>query len=188
MSSEVQSILATDTLFRGCHTTVQWLIPYFHISLSTDEVVDGKDGQAWETLREIGYEKGDVMTVGDFSGTSRKVNTSSSTYSGQTSLGVHNIPLSDYVPSDVPVYVAIYGDLRPGTDETASLTYDDTKDSVTGFPTISASGSEKVWSGWQQVTVDRTPSVSNIIPQVKTEPATNSSEIYDVSFHVGLQL
>jgi hypothetical protein len=34
-------------------------------SLPTDELIDSQDGGAWETLRELGYESGDYVPLGD---------------------------------------------------------------------------------------------------------------------------
>jgi len=74
-------------------------------TLDTGSITDSDDGQAWETLREVGYEKNDRLAFyGQHLQATTQFSTSSDTF--ERNQGVGGIGLIDLsvFPSDVTVY------------------------------------------------------------------------------------
>ena len=69
--------------------------------LTTDDITDKTDGQAWETLREAGYEKGDfvpLLTVNNNS--ARSFSFTSTTYVDKATYSSHRAVWSNVGPAE----------------------------------------------------------------------------------------
>ena len=71
-------------------------------SVNTDTLTDKGDGQAWETLRELGFDKGDYVTIATFEPFGKiKYSTSSQTYDGSTNFCNVSVDWNSIVPANV---------------------------------------------------------------------------------------
>jgi len=85
-------------------------------ALDTGSITDTDDGQAWETLRELGYEKGDWFTILS-PVLSRKFNSTSSTsYSLLTGRSQCPRVNWDTIPSGDGVAISFIGDVDTPTN------------------------------------------------------------------------
>ena len=76
-------------------------------ALQTNTLTDAEDGQPFETLRETGYETGDIVTIATFGvGESRGFTTSSDTYvDGFNQLQLF-VTWNDILPANAQTYVS----------------------------------------------------------------------------------
>jgi len=81
-------------------------------SLDTESLVDANDGQAWETLREAGWETGDYVPMVVFPYTQSTVSTSSTTFTtvGDGRTNRFNLP-TGLIDGPSDVYISFGGEI-----------------------------------------------------------------------------
>jgi len=71
-------------------------------SVNTGALTDGQDGQAWETLRELGFNDGDYVTVATFEPFKKiTYSTSSQSYSGSSGFCNISVDWGSLAPANV---------------------------------------------------------------------------------------
>lgn len=158
-------------------------------SVTTDSLTDGADGQAWETLREIGYEKGDVVPITSFTTTdSRNSSTTSTTFASSNGSGESVIRFDSLGPvSQLRFGLSVR--FQPGSGETMTgrfLNFDDSEEivSVTG----SSGSTSQEWSGWTTYTPTTSSSPVLVFYEHKVDTGTNSSTSRSPALWVGIEI
>jgi len=144
-------------------------------AIDTGSITDSTDGQPWETLREIGFEKGGVLTVAAFGpAATRSSSTTSESYVSFVDLTSTFLTWVDFGPAD-KIRVKLTGKFDGVTGgQTASARIYNFVDSesVTGTE-ISATSNGAFDTGWVDYTPSTTTSAIELIVQGKT---SNSAE------------
>lgn len=113
-------------------------------SISPESVLDNVDGQAWETLREIGYEVGNFFPLKIYhANDSRGTSTTSTTYSLTTAIR-HVVSIGVGVPSGATMQVVFGGEFHndtSGEDTSARIRNRDDGFTVIDSLTITDPGS-----------------------------------------------
>jgi len=96
-------------------------------ALSTGSLVDSDDGQAWETLREMGYESGDIVWGPSYGPTaSRDISTSSTDYVSSTDTHRHQAQWDLLFPSAATTVVTMSAVVFPGSESLSLRVRNDT--------------------------------------------------------------
>lgn len=159
-------------------------------ALNAESIQDSADGQAWETLRETGYQTGDILHLSSFSTNGVRANTTSdSSYGGAANLVGQQLRWDRIVPDVSPMVVAQSGVLAPGTDETLSVIVEDALSGDTVVSAITASGgSSRIFSQWENYDPSKPSDVRKIRTALKTDPGNNASTVRDHALHIGIKI
>lgn len=159
-------------------------------SVTTSGITDSGDGQAWETLRELGYETGDVVPFQTFTpNQARNSSVSSTTYTNDVNVLHARVNLESITNAAGEVWTRVQGNPAPGSGETLDVAVIEGSGGTTMAEVLEATGSI-FDSGWQKSTLNLTgsPPVGFIDYSQRTNPGTNSSASRDMHIQLGLKL
>jgi len=148
------------------------------VTVTTDEITDKADGQPWETLREAGFESGDLVNPYLFGPIAQaQLSTVSSSYTGSGEFIGVETTFNKLFPTDCTTAVTAFGQVSVGAGETVDirirdLTQGETAAELTG---LTSNQSYKV-----PVTEYEPPdpdSRSALRLQIRTSPGSNSSNL-----------
>jgi hypothetical protein len=155
-------------------------------AVRTDSLLDASDGQPFETLREIGYESGDVLPLfmRDISDTFSVTTTS---FVGRGNSKVQ-LPPPDTIPGTYVVGLSIL--IKPGTGETGFARirqFLPTRNVVVGSEVFTTTRGG-VFSGYTEFDPDTPSSPVSYELQIKTDPGNNSTTYKQYSITVGVKI
>jgi hypothetical protein len=142
-----------------------------------------------ESLREAGYESGDILPVVTLGAQQqRSAGTTSTSYTDLGQLGEAAIIFEDIADPE-NTYAALGARLVPDSGEEAYYRWvnkDDGDDRI--GPEVSTDTPEQVWSGWAKYDPQTEDNPVLLKVQGKTDPGTNSSSIRSPLLYIGVQL
>jgi len=157
-------------------------------AVNADSIVDNDDGQAWETLRELGYESGDVIPLLFTSeGRANSGSTSSSSFQGMNSTFSIRIRWDRIVPAGVTAVVSLGGFLNANGDE-VFFKMRNVSDGEDVTQTISSTGSEGVTSTYSTYTPTTTDGLLLINGFLRNSDGATSVTVREPSLVIGAQL
>jgi len=165
-------------------------------SVDTNSLTDGDDGGAWETLREIGYESGDVMTLGQVEAKGAESGNSNTSYADVAQTDVGTLDLESAPKSQVRLKYSCLVSLTDAGDTVFSRPQVANNDGLfsvldelevsftggTGFPLID--------SGWvdpTSITADQMIKFNSPQAKISSSPA-GTYNIQTPTLAVGVEL
>lgn len=157
-------------------------------SVNTASLTDTEDGEAWETLREAGFEKGDIVNQSVLQGTQKSASTNSNSFS-QTFGAIDRVvpPYFGY-PEDTTIMCRLTTNARSDSDTLSGSVRVSGLGAGVILPTqtFTSSGKIKIDSGW--VPVENIPTTTDrILLELKSE-GSNDIFVESPSFLLGVQL
>lgn len=155
-------------------------------TLSTKELINAADGQPWETLKDAGFETGDVLPVGTYTGVG-STSTTSDTFT--TIFTPDSAVAENYgLPNSDQVRVNFTAILRSGSDtENVEARCILTSGNVMSTTiSVTSTGKEFVSSGWHDP--PNTPSTNERMVGELRSSGSNSGFIEEPVLQVGLQI
>lgn len=148
-------------------------------AVTADSLTDGTDGQAWETLRESGYEVGD--SFGGFSINPlelRQASTTSTSYQANNSQLDHRVVWDHHFPADTTAAVAFYTYVAPGADETVDVRLYNDVDNETIVEATGITSTGPVSLGPTEYKPTTTGDRIILRAQWRTNPGSASSDLF----------
>jgi len=158
-------------------------------TLDTEDINDSNDGQAWETLREVGYESGDVLPLTVVNtGLEDEQSFTSTSYTGLYNNLFSSIPITTGTNFTVDdIRFRLTGVVKPGTNETVDIRVTDAASSPVFAEVADVTSTGIVDSGWSEPSNSPEKTIGPRT-QAKTNPGDNTSTVERVSLLIGVEI
>jgi len=159
-------------------------------AIDTDDLIDRQDGQAWETLREVGFEKGDVVTLLALGpSASRSSSTSNTSYDALVDLSSTFLTWAEIGPVDrVRVKMTGKFDGVDGGQTASARLYNFEDGEAVAGTEVSATGNGPFDTGWVEYTPATTTTPIELINQAKTSNSNESITLDRPNIYLGVEI
>lgn len=157
---------------------------------SIDSLVDANDDAAWETLRELGYESGDVLCLATIANTASggSKSTTSTSFTSNTSLFDAWLRLDEIVPSGLTAKVAVGTQINSDAGETGTVRIQEATNGETVVSVAHTGTFGRVTSGYQTFNATAADAVVQWRAEIKTTDGTDGSSFWPLTVKIGVQL
>jgi len=152
-----------------------------------EEIRDLIDGGLFETLRDIGFEQGEVLNLFALNPHADAGWTVASTVFQTNNSWRWNLRCDRLIPGDATLMVSFSARYLPGADETLTVRLYNTTDSEE-IVKNSETADVKRHTGWASYAPTTESDEIDIRLQTKTEPAANSSDTYRPTVFFGVKI
>jgi hypothetical protein len=156
-------------------------------AIETGSIIDSQDGAAWETLRGMGYEKGDFLTLATLTPPAqRTASTASTTFQSEFGLGDYIIPPNAISKQSLQVRLIVRFE-QVGAGETPTGRIRDVFNSNT---IVTVTGQESTDGNFDSGFVEYNPSsgssFSRFVYEHQTDVGSNSIQSTAPTFLIGV--
>lgn len=163
-------------------------------SVSAGEVVDASSGNSYDVdamalLNAAGFSSGDVVAVWSVNAvSSQSASTTNTTYENDNAILQARFQWDDYIPDGAQGVVKMEGTFAAGTGEDYDVQLRNDTDIEEMVSITSPDNPGAVSSGWTEYTPSTTDSPLDIRFRHRTNPGSNSSQVFYPHFSVGVEL